>query len=787
MFQFFLLIHFINSFYCQSINYRVAVKFEQQNKLDKALKWYLKSEKSIDANQKPQFFEKVFNISIYLDSGFYGGRSEYLNIALKYHSKYANLKNSEISINRDQTLKLKKKIKDELVQILSSKKRNNTIYTFYKENSFSAEDELILVLYDLSRIANKSDNEWIIFYEAYNKMFKDGLGVDLSLKSEIIFYNCIDDLLDQSFLEISPDITKTISELKYFKMNYGLKLKNQVLNLYKEVEENRNTNDFGQLYKLWNLEKKIYKINPDLLDKEILKMTYLKRVVADVPSYIGNGLNDFMLNQNCIKDENICFDSDPFYFSGINELKDKPLVMNNQLLQLVFLYAVEYKLNEERAFNTMNPIESAIKSDSSFRLINSTQLLKEHLSRNYNHYSDYAETCLEYPEFNKTLLADMLFELTKERISSLVIKKDFSSATKEFFASVKMFPNRNWSDQKKWFYNHFKSRLNFKETPFMGKEILIASHYFISDKDFSVLIKQYRETEFEITLKKNNIEPDSWTGNTNTCDCGSMSNEYMNAALETMKLFRRYTGLPDSLYFREKENRDAQCAAIIMQANTEKLNGNGYYLEHHPKNSVKCYSTEGYYGASHGNLIYGTAMSGASITTYMDDSGQGNTGHRAWVLSPDLVSYGFGSTTNANCLVWGDSETRNDFNNFYKLVPFSWPPASFVSDELIEEADIWTFALQGADFSGASINVISNKKEIPIKIAYYQGFLGGYGGFSYINFDMGREEITEKTNYSSWTFWRSKAKKGQKYEISIDNVIDFWGRKRSFKYSVEII
>lgn len=783
----FVSILFVNSIYCQSINYRIAAKFEQNNKLDKALKWYLKSEKSLDANQKPQFFEKVFNISINIDSGFYGGRSEYLNIALKYHTKYAKLKNSEISINQDQTLKLKKEIKDELVQILSSKKRNNALYTFYKENSLSAEDELILVLYDLSRIANKSDNEWIIFYEAYNKMFKDGLGVDLSPKSEIIFYNCIEDLLDQSFLEISPGITRTISELKYFKMSYGLKLKNQVLNLYKEVEENRNENDFEFLYKLWNLEKEIYKVNPDLLDKEILKITYLKRVVANAPSYIGNALNDFILNQNCIKDDNICFDSDPFYYSGIEELKDKPLVMNNQLIQLVFLYAVEYKLNEERAWYMMNPIESALKSDSAFRLINSTQLLKEHLSRNYKHYSDYAETCLEYPEFNKTFLADLLFELTKERISSLVIKKDFSSATKEFFASVKMFPNRNWNDQKKWFYVHFESRLKLKETQFMGKEILIATHFFSSDKDFVVLIRQYRKAEVEITLKKNNIKPDSWTGNTKTCDCGSMSEEYMNAALESMKFFRRYAGLPDSLYFREKENNDAQCAALIMQAMSDRNNGEKIYLNHHPKTTDLCYSTEGFYGASHGNLMYGTAMSGVA-STYMDDFGLESTGHRSWVLSPDLVSYGFGSTTNANCLVWGDSETRNDLNNFYKLVPFSWPPASFVEYELIEEADKWTFALQGADFSGASIIVISNKKEIPVKIAYHQGFLnGGYGTFSYINFDIGMEEITEKTDYSSWTFWRSKAKKGQKYEISIDNVIDFWGIKRAFKYSIEII
>lgn len=616
-------------------------------------------------------------------------------------------------------------------------------------------------------------------------MFKDGLGVDLSLKSEKIFYNYIEDLLDQSFLEISPEITRTISELKYFKMNYGLKLKKQVLNLYKEVEENRNENDFEFLYKLWNLEKEIYKVNPDLLDKEILKITYLKRVVANVPSYIGNALNDFILNQNCIKEDNICFDSDPFYYSGIEELKDKPLVMNNQLIQLVFLYAVEYKLNEERAWNTMNPIESAIKSDSSFRLINSTQLLKEHLSRNYKHYSDYANTCFQYPEFNKTLLADILYEIAKQNILAKVNTKDYLAATAELFASVKMFPNRNWSDQKKWFYNHFKSRLKLNETDLMGREILIAIHFFSTDKDFSVLIDQYRKTDVEFNLKKNNIEPDSWTGNTNTCDCGSMSEEYMNASLATIKLFRRYTGLPDSLYFREKENRDAQCAALIMQANTEKLKGNGYYLEHHPKNSVKCYSSEGYYGASHGNLN-GTAMSGVSITSYIDDSGQSSTGHRAWVLSPNIVSYGFGSATNANCLVWGESAYRDDLNNFYKIIPFSWPPSGPVSDELIKNSDYWTFALMQADFSNATVKVLYDKKEFPVKISFRQGAFGGYGNFSYINLYMGIEEVVEKKMGWEWKYERSKAKKGI-YEILIENVQDSYGMTRSFKYSIEII
>ena len=52
---------------------------------------------------------------------------------------------------------------------------------------------------------------------------------------------------------------------------------------------------------------------------------------------------------------------------------------------------------------------------------------------------------------------------------------------------------------------------------------------------------------------------------------------------------------------------------------------------------------------------------------------------------------------------------------------------------------------------------------------------------------MGMEEVIEKTKYFTLNYFRSKAKKGQKYEISIENVIDSFGRKCSFKYSVEII
>ncbi len=83
--------------------------------------------KVIRCQSKTSVFGKVCNISINIDSGFYGGRSEYLNIALKFHSKYSKLKNSEISINQDQTLKLKKEIKDELV----CKKLNRTGTTMF--------------------------------------------------------------------------------------------------------------------------------------------------------------------------------------------------------------------------------------------------------------------------------------------------------------------------------------------------------------------------------------------------------------------------------------------------------------------------------------------------------------------------------------------------------------------------------------------------------------------------------------------------------------------------------
>lgn len=773
-------ISFVLNISGQITSYRIAKHYEKNNKPDKAINWYIRSLKHIEDSLKPNIYKSIYKLSVQLDTGSLGGRNEYLSIALKYYTKYSDLKYADLNFVNEQRSTLKIEIRDEFVSMIDLKKKSNAFYNFLKNHNNSAEDSLILLLYDFSKIVNKNEEDWILFYNAYYNTFKKSSEVGLVKNSKIILNKLLDQNLDNSLLYISPEIPRRISDLDFFRQNYGKKLQNQVEILCKAFEcNNSKSSNYDLFMEAWNLQLSIYKINPNLLDNKYLKLSFLKLISMQS---IQNGLNEFLLNKNCFEKENICFDQETFYYNDIEDLKGKPLVLNNQLIQSVFLHTLENQLNLNRDdFMFSDPLYNLNKSDSALRIINQIQPIREHISRNYNQYFEFAASCYEYLTFDNLIIADILFKLSKERIGNHVSKKNYAAATSEFMMSLQMFPVRNWNDQRKWFYEYFKSRMNKGETEFMGKEIFIATNIYSTDNEFKELIKKYRIIDSETTLKKNNISPESWTGSTEKCDCGKMSDEYLSGALETMKFYRRYSGLPDSLFFTEKSNHYAQCAALIMHALTDK--NKVYYLTHHPKKSDLCYSEEGYYGASRGNLA-GYSYSGSVGKAYIDDTGQSNTGHRAWVLAPDLVSYGFGSTNNSNCLVWGESDKRNDLNNFYKLIPFSWPPQGIVSDELIKDSDYWTFALQGADFTMAKIKVILNKKEIPIEIAYR---LGGYGGLNYINFEMGMEEIIEKTKYFTFTYYRSKAKKGQKYEISIENVIDSFGRKCSFKYSVEII
>jgi len=208
--------------------------------------------------------------------------------------------------------------------------------------------------------------------------------------------------------------------------------------------------------------------------------------------------------------------------------------------------------------------------------------------------------------------------------------------------------------------------------------------------------------------------PAQWTGNTNSCNAGTISQTYQDATLLRVNYFRAMAGVPANITFDETNNAKAQKAALIMLANNS--------LSHTPPTSWKCYSDEGSEAAGKSNLSLGNSGANA-VFGQMQDEGDNNyyVGHRRWILYPQTQIMGAGSVQTES---WQGANALWVFDdNIWKTRPnvrdefVSWPPKGYVPNSLVFGR--WSFSYPNADFTNASISMqrqgksISLTKEIP--------------------------------------------------------------------------
>ncbi len=160
-------------------------------------------------------------------------------------------------------------------------------------------------------------------------------------------------------------------------------------------------------------------------------------------------------------------------------------------------------------------------------------------------------------------------------------------------------------------------------------------------------------------------------------------------------------------------------------------------LTHQPTTSDKCYSSDGYDGASHSNIYLGRVNTHA-IDGYIVDPGDSNfaVGHRRWILHTQAKTMGHGAT-------WSDPGRLGDslyvFGTSGSVASDSqpafiaWPSAGYFPKQFTNWGNIrWSFSKSLANFKDAVVTIKKGDVFITPTIVMRSGSGYSYGDNSIV-------------------------------------------------------
>lgn len=268
-----------------------------------------------------------------------------------------------------------------------------------------------------------------------------------------------------------------------------------------------------------------------------------------------------------------------------------------------------------------------------------------------------------------------------------------------------------------------------------------------------------------------------WTGNYDSGVAGTVSAEWQEATRVRINFYRAMAGVPADVTFDPVLSAKAQEAALMMSANKT--------LNHFPPTNWTYYTADGADAAENGNLALGSAGANA-IEGYMMDFGSPEfpdsnfeVGHRRWLLYPQTSVMGSGDVPgientdikSANTVYVITDEyfdprpaTREEF--------VAWPPAGHVPSELVYAR--WSFALEDADFTNASVDMVRNGQDIPARRETLANFIG----------DPTLVWVADNMDTTARATWPAPAN-DEDVTVTVSNVL-VGGQNRSYTYTVTI-
>lgn len=212
-----------------------------------------------------------------------------------------------------------------------------------------------------------------------------------------------------------------------------------------------------------------------------------------------------------------------------------------------------------------------------------------------------------------------------------------------------------------------------------------------------------------------NLSSSGWTGNSASCNAGSVPANTHQMVIQRINYFRRMVGLNDNCKLDTTLYAQQQATALLMTANNQ--------LSHTPPNTWNCWTTSGNSGAASSNIALGVHSTGA-VTAFIFDNGSGNeqVGHRRWILHSRKQTFSHGSTNNAMAL----HVFRNDTNS---VVPsfIAYPRKGYMPQPLVPSR--WSFSIPNANFSSATVSM--NGPSGPVSLSVIST-ASGYGDNSIV-------------------------------------------------------
>ena len=209
-----------------------------------------------------------------------------------------------------------------------------------------------------------------------------------------------------------------------------------------------------------------------------------------------------------------------------------------------------------------------------------------------------------------------------------------------------------------------------------------------------------------------------WTGNFGSGEAGATSSAHQDAVIHRVNYYRALAGMPADITIKPEWVPKVQEAAFMMSTNRD--------LDHSPPTDWDHYTAAGAEAAGSSNLALGSAGRDA-VDGYMRDPGAGNAavGHRRWLLYPWTQQIASGDVPSgsgnprANALWVFDTD---NWPSFFNQIPrpatrteyVAWPPRGFVPYNVVFPR--WSFGLEDADFSQASVQMDRDGQSIPVNL-----------------------------------------------------------------------
>jgi hypothetical protein len=273
---------------------------------------------------------------------------------------------------------------------------------------------------------------------------------------------------------------------------------------------------------------------------------------------------------------------------------------------------------------------------------------------------------------------------------------------------------------------------------------------------------------------------------------GSLSPDFLNDGLKTLKFIRYLAGLPEDVVMTDELNNVGQHGAVIL--------GKVGHLTHTPSKPAdmdQAFYKIAYQSTSTANIhqsVGKTSNLSEADKSWCDDSDESNidrVGHRCWMLNPMMGKTGFGySTTGSGEQVMAfaliqvfDQSAVGVTKPDYIL----WPNQGYFPGSFFGEKQAWSVHLNSERYDLAkckpavkltSVNkgtewVFTNRDKDKSGKYFNINKVDSinFGGFSYVI-------IFRPDNITSFLF-------DKKFKVTIDGLVDKDGKPRKIEYEVE--